>query len=559
MPNLEIKTFTLRNADYVISNTNTFFDYTTRTTIGLEWTINWDNKADSATGNGDSPLSQDSIKVDGNLICTIGHGDGISIRRINDDGSITSVYANNTPKNSYAYYHTCAVDKVRDHFYFGNYVYADLGRVDYSDTSSISLETLSVAGNDLPCSQYGYSWTNGAEVAGDYLYLVPDDAVTSVAQRWLIPSESAENLYVVNRTYDGIRGHVYYDEANDRVQMQFRQDGMHWIITHPTATSSDAFEPTASAYQIRVDSFLGGNDAYIQGFIPDNDNPNHAYLTSYYGRWGFADIEACLSGSTNQPTNIRKGIRGGTTNRWLPFILYLEGMMIIPHPTFGSEMPLFRDYAGYGGNSIGWLDTENLLPVIPSVTGVYGMAKKGTTLTETVRPSNALDLGRPTLPRPYSKVRASGGTEYWVISGYGGDHAGQIITYAAADFPNFLELHTNGNIVFGTFEFNSGRDITSIQICNIREGVFIPSDTGFKCYVSNNEGATWEAYGWRNENPHSFASTGNKAQVKFSFRGNGKRGSYIFTLRALMVVIRGTDEGERKSGKNYTLDKLQGL
>ena len=84
------------------------------------------------------------------------------------------------------------------------------------------------------------------------------------------------------------------------------------------------------------------------------------------------------------------------------------------------------------------------------------------------------------------------------------------------------------------------------------------SDTLFKAYVSNNEGASWEPYGWKNEVVHIFDSSGTQAQVKFVLRGSGKRGAYVYSLDAINVLIRGTDISERRAGKNITLSKIQG-
>ena len=565
MATLKIKNFSLKTDDYVISTNNLFFDYTTRTTIGLDWTVNATNWSDRAAGNGDQPLGNDAIKVDGNLIFTCGYGDGISVRRINDDGTITQVYGETQPANSYAYYPSIAVDKVRKQFYVGNWVYDNLTRYTYTDTASIgsTKETLTTAGNDLPEDEVSYTWMNGLEVVGDYLYIAADGAATTTAQRWLIPSESAESLTVTNLTSNAQFGHVWYDEGNNRVYYNWRVNGMIWVVTNPEATASYAGIPagtvTASAFQVRTDTIVGGNDQYYHTLVPDNDNPNHMWVSSNYGRFALVDITPCLEGTSATPTLIRKGTRSNVDNRQRPLFLYNEGMSVLPHPVYGSDMPIQKNYGGAGGYMYSWFDIENYIVVCPSLQNVYGFAKRGITSSEVVMPTNQLNIDRATIPRPYSKVRASGGTEYWVISGYSGDYGGAIISYPASEFPNFLELHTIGSIVFGTFEFEDSRYITSIQISDIARSVFEHSDTSFRAYVSNNGGSSWESYGWRDERVHIFSSRGRQAQLKIVLRGSGKRGAYVYSLKAINVSIRGTDRSERQVGRNLTSSKIQGI
>ena len=559
-----IKSFELRNTSEIVDRKNVWFESGVRLAMGLEWTINSDNwTSRGGSGNGDSILSNGGLKTDGNLIFMCGYGDGIGIRRINDDGTFTTVYNNASPLNSYGYYTSCAVDQKRKHWYFGNWVYDNIGRIDYSDTSSLSVETLTTAGNDLPEDEVGYTYISGLEVVGDYLYIFPDGSSTTQVMRWLIPSESNESLDVVNTIYNAIYGHTWYDAEHDRVYYYARADGMLRVVTNPQATASYAEAPvgtvTASAFQIRTDSVLGGNDVYGFVCVPDNDNPNLMWISSNYGRYCQVDITRCLTGENAHPLFVKGNTRYNDQNDKKPLVMHeSEGVLCRKHPVWGGDMPILKCNSGWGGYNWHWLDIENGYLVGMSLINSYRLRRTGNTSYTSSQSNTQLEFTYVNVPDPnFAMVSSSEGTKYWVIGGYG-DDGNALISYAVDDFPNLLELHTSGYLTFGDYQLNDQRDITSIKIENMREGVFEPSNTRLNVSVSNNGGKTWESYGWKKEEDHSFRSVGNTVQVKFILRGNGQRGAWMTSFVGITVTVQGTDIASRESTIEPTT-KIQGI
>lgn len=560
---IKIKSFELKEYDQVISAQDVYFEYVWRTHIGLEWNIkdnNWTSRG--GAGNGDSGLSQDCVKVDGNLILCAGYADGIGIKRLNDDGTFTVVYNNATPQNSYAYYPSCAVDKVRHHFYFGNWVYDNIGRCDYSDTSSITLEVLTEAGNGLPSDEVGYTHHSGLEVVGDYLYIYPDDKTTTTVMRWHIPSETAENLTVKNVYSAGRYGHCWYDEDHDRLYYRARTDGELRVVLNPSSTASYAEAPagtvSASAFQVRPGALMGGNDEYVHCVVPYNDNPNIMILGNAYGEFCKADITPCINGVTSTPTLLDNNTRYNQENRWRPLVQYIDGSWTKKHPVHGHEMPISRNMANWNNKNFGWMDIENWIPVGLGPINAYGYNRKGNVTSIPYTGPNALNFSYTWVPRSQHKVRASGGTYYWVLGGYAGDGSA-LISYDVENFPNFLELETYGNMVFGDFQLTNETNITSIQINQIAKSVFEPSETSFKVFVSNDGGKHYQSYDWRQERVRRFNTKGNTVRVKFVLQGPGKKGPYILTLERICISIRGYDAEERETQKNIVAKKIIGV
>jgi len=567
---IKVRTFSLNRNQYVKNKRYVYYEHTARFTAGLEWTINTQNAAfNGAAGYGDSLLSQDTIKCDGNLIFSSGYADGFGVRRIDDDGTISIVYQIERPANSYQYYPSLALDKKRKQVYIGNWVYDNLTRYTYSATESIAdtKETLTEAGNNLPSDEVGYTFCSGLEVVGDYLYIIPDDKVTGTdIFRWHIPSETADNIPIRNGEYTtGRYGHAWYDSRHNRVYMNFRTDAGVHVVLNPERSSSLAegapsTEPTAAAFCLRQRSLVGStNDMYTYASVADNGDPNKLIVGGYYGRYAYGDASAIINSTGTAMSLIDGPARRTTTNQDRPFLLQAEGIMIMPHPTWGSEMPLVKSAADWGGANWGWLDRENWLIIWPH-RQYADAVEKGISTVTCSRSENQLDFTYAPVPRKeWNKATAGNGKQYWVLGGYTGADGGKMWAYDADDHPNCLELRTAGFIEFGDFQFSDLRNITSIQITNFRNDVYRPTDTKFRVFVSNDGGSNYIEYGWKQEEIKLFRSLGNKARVKFNFFGNGKRGAYIYGLNAPMVTIRGEDYGERDAARNYTLTTIKGI
>ena len=254
-------------ASHVISNTNMGYSNYTKTLITTQYQATDANPTwTGGTSQTNTIISDNGLRVDGDLIIAVGYGDGFSIWQMENDGSMTNLYYVFMPDGSYQYYYSIALDTARGVAYIGNAAQDRITRIDYSAFKSGGggpigvIDNITQTANGLPADEVGYSYMNGLEIVGDYLYIVPDDASTTSVYRWNTQTETADNVTVVNRRNSGIRGNNFYDATNDRLYQSFWSSGEVWVTTDASLSVAGG----AKAYCIRVYDALGQAPACIQ-------------------------------------------------------------------------------------------------------------------------------------------------------------------------------------------------------------------------------------------------------------------------------------------------------
>ena len=540
----------LNKSSYVKSSSNVWWEYMETNRLGLEWTINATNHHYLAGSlRGDNCISVDTFQADGDIILSAGWGDGFAVRRLENDGTLTVLYDDLYPMDSYSNYNNLAVDKINHKAYVSNYVYDGIMVYDYSDCYGGTDSVIKDGEINPSPDECGYSYMNGTWIVGDYLYLMPDETSTSLCRRYNVSTLSQDDLPITNLLTSGRYGEIWYDEDNNRVYIMTRSDGGIWVVTNPDKSSTDPTNP-AKCYSLNLTTLGLTNDIYTPTVAPLDSNPNHIWVAGYYGRYVKIDITDVLAETSTTPTILDKNDNWyNKTLSYSPFILnsFSSGRK---HPFHGSDLILIRpdrDHNVY----YGWFDQENKLPVTNGFA--YYMDDTG---SNRYRYNSNTSLRYGYAPFPILAESANA-TKYWLLTGYSGAHGYQFRTFSEST--NGLELHTSGNIVFGDFQLDNNQRIREIKILNLSNNVYEPSGCTFSVEVSNNSGSTWENYDWVNEPNHIFVSSGNIAQVKFILQGSGgTKCPYILSLDSTKMMVNVSDNYEPVGFNKVNSFKIKG-
>ena len=370
----------------------------------------------------------------------------------------------------------------------------------------LDLGSYTEAQNNLPSDKVGIHYRNGLAIAGDYLYIVPNDMTWAGKMwRWNTLTQTKEELEVVNlnKTYTRY-GRVIYSETTDRIYIQWKYDSELWVTTNASSATE------AKTFCVRTEAAGFGDDNYCHGVIEDKENPNILYIWAEY-YVGAIDITSCITepvATGTYPTVIQKS--DYTYNS--PYFLMSEDMRLGEnnHPVYKSD---FINMYGRGawGKTNGWFDKENNKIVMPP----------------RYDSSNYVHYSNQPLYGDYNSspvlVEVNENERYWVQAGYGGNMNGKLIVH---EYEKGIILEESSSVTFGPFSFEGDEDIAFVQIEKIKEQLFIPSECGVDFFISNNNGETWEACA--GEGAHIFNTTGNKLLFKMNFNGTEIKAPYIF-------------------------------
>jgi hypothetical protein len=493
------------------------------------------NSGSGDYNGGDRVIGQGGYDVDGDLLFTCGWGDGASIKRLNNDGSLTNLYHDtyalyrNTTA-TYNHMHSLTVDPDTSTMHISSHNVDGYSMIDYSDIKDSSTSTNNVV-NTRPSSQYmfsngvnvdrsGIAYGSGVVTAGDWLY-VNDYSAThykkfprrkySDGTEELIDGTSSSYIYssggntaaTIDR--DGYRGAIFYDEVNDRVYYNtFYNSNLMVIVDASTASPKCVWCDFGDAGY--------GDDGYEQGLmIPDPTNyPNRIYIGGS-SRVLDADITPCFSGS-NPTVSGQILVEDATQN----FIVGAQ----LRHGTnrqsitneYCDKMPGYPNYhptsADRGRNTMGgWFDWDNLRHV--------GTVRHDGFVEDTSTGGRGRTY-RTDYGHPVFRMQSANGTKWWIQLGYGLDgHSFKI-------WPNSVgnELVGNWTVEYGTWTSSASIDFVHLNAV----GHYSPGSCSISYYVSNNNGSNWEAYTL--DSIHNFSTSGTQLRVKYVASGQADKSPY---------------------------------
>lgn len=482
--------------------------------------------------------------IDGDLLFTTGWGDGFAVRRLNNDGSLTKIYHDNSflyrdTAGAYGHLASVALDKTNKIGVAMTYNVYGYTTFDYSGCTNGGTTFVKDARPSHSNPQYfiGSQDTSGATIrrvggpyfsglvaAGEWIYAGEYDNRHSrrVMRRNLntgteeiignssgtgdLYSDSNGSSATIDRS--GYRYNLHYDEINDRVFYQSFTNG-NFILVVDASTSSP------SLVWCDVADAGHGDDAYDQGvFIPDPTNaPNRLWIGAS-NRFIDVDITPCFSGNTMTVHNVTYTTTYFPNNPYVRMGTKYQKTSGVPRDKltgYSNFVPLSADrgYMEMGG----WIDTTNNHCVGFNKFS-YVSEDTGSGKGRSIR----YDYGFPAV-----LMESANGTRYWIRFGYSDQDGHRFITYEEDEHPN--QLVGNWEIVFGTYTLDNSANIDFVSVSDV-DNFSIPSGTSISIYVSNNNGTDWETYDKSSDTAHEFSTSGTQLRIKFSASGQPDKAPY---------------------------------
>jgi hypothetical protein len=502
------------------------------------------NSASGQYDGGDRVIGFGQYGVDGDLLITAGWGDGVAIRRLNNDGSMTKLWHSNYPlfrdtTSTYSQVNSMAIHKGSSQIHISTHNVNGYSMIDYSDIKDSSTSTNNVV-NTRPSSQYvfsngvnvdrtGIAYGCGAVTAGDWLY-INDYSATHYKKyprrHWtndteeLIDGTSSSYLYsdangssgAVDR--NGSRGHIFYDEVNDRVYYQMFYNSNFTVIT-----SASTANPKV-VWCDMGDSGVG-DDGYEAGlFIVDPVNYPNKVRIGGSSRFCEVDYTPCFSGG--DPTilktvfveNVDYGILAACQSKMGTLRQGITDEYCDKMPGYPEFTPIYSDRGRLTQG--GWIDWENLRAV--------AMVRHDGYIEDTTSNGRGRTY-RNDYGGMFFRMSSANGTKWWIQTGYGHDgHSFKIWSDSIGQ-----GLVGNWQCEFGTFTSENSEEITFCFL-NIKEH-YTPSSLNY--FASNNNGSTWESI--TPGQTHMFSGTGTQLKIKYVATGRPDKAPYKLSYTQDMV------------------------
>ena len=520
--------------------------YNNKFTIVPQWKGGYSNTvARSSSGDyngGDRVIGfPNGYEVDGDLLFTVGWGDGFAVRRLNNDGTLTRIYYDNyflyrDTTSTYNHMHNIAIDTTNKlgvamtHNVDGYTTFDYSGCVnggttfvkDARPTHTNPQRFIGGAGSSgLNISSVGLYYSSGLVAAGEWIYAGEYSArhyrravrrnLNTGVEEVIGNSSGTGDLYSGSATIDrdGYRFTLSYDEVNDRVFYQAYYNGSMIVVLDASTSSPELL-------WVDLGDAGQGTNSYDMGiFVPDPVNSPNRLIIGHYDRINDIDITPCFSGSS--PTI---NATSSTTNYFPTNPLLRVGTKY--QKTSGTPMDKLPGYPNHVRTSAdrGWNDIEGWVDIDNDCRPV------GISNFDTYTEDQSNGRGRSTYYDygcPGVLMSSANGTKYWVKMGYGGD-GHQFATYAESTKP--FELKGNWEVVFGTFTLANNANIDQVAIPQAGDGFGVPSNTSLTVYVSNDNGSTWETYDTSTTTNHTFTSLGTQLRIKFYASGQPDKAPY---------------------------------
>lgn len=495
---------------------------------------------------GDRVIGQNSYEVDGDLLLTVGWGDGFAIRRLNNDGTLTKLYHSTQAlyrdtTSTYNHMHGIAVHKNTSQCIIMSHNVNGYSLIDYSDLKDGGTTVV----NNRPPSQYVFSngvnidrmgtyYTNGIVTAGDWLYIGDYDAThykKFPRRNWvdgteeLIDATNSSYIYSGASTIDrnGYRYTLIYDEVNDRVIYNAYYNGNFMMIV-------DASTANPKCVWCDMGDIGLGDDGRETGFfVPDAVNSPNLIGIGASNRHAYIDITPCFSGERATVLKQFYTEDSGRAQRY--GCLFRAGTK---YQGFNADAfdknPSYPDFhvtsADRGRNMLdGWLDYDN-----DKIVGVY----RFNNVVEDTSTGGRGRSYRADYSTPLFCMKSANNTKYWIKLGYGYDgHGFRIWNNSIGN-----GLIGNWSIEFDTLtlENTANIDFCSLDITNH----YVPSGCSLNYFVSNNNGTTWHSY--TPGTTHEFSSEGTQLKVKYLATGFENKAPYKISNTPDTVVYGATYE-----------------
>lgn len=506
-------------------------------------------------------------EVDGDLLFTVGWGDGFAVRRMNNDGTMTRL------------------------FYDGNFLYRDTGST-YNHMQSVAIDTTNKKGvvmtynvdgyttfnysglmnggttfvkdarpthtnpqrfineGSMNLSSSGLYYTSGLVAAGPWIYLGEYDARhyqkyprrnIHTGSEEILTWETNGKEGTANDDRNGYRHTLCYDEVNDRV-FYCSYYNANFMMIEDASTSDPKL-----VWCDLGDAGLG-DDGYEMGLHIEDpiDYPNIITIGGS-SRHVKINISNCQSGGN--PVLISQVFPNDGNKKGQAFDVLFRMGTKYQDTTTGRPTdkmpgyPAFNPISPDRGRAMGhgWMDWDNT-----RLVSVYRYNSKTEDTSSLGRgPTYMSDYGSPCF-RMYS----ANGSEFWVQLGYG--YNGHSIYTWGSEYKNYM--FEDWSVEFGTYSLDNNANIDFVFWSKL--DYFVPSGCSLGAFVSNNAGETWESYSGDEDTEHIFSSTGTQLRIKVTGSGDVSKNAYRMSSSDDMVMYGTMYEAQKDSSVKTKMTKF---
>lgn len=532
--------------------------------------------------------------VDGDILITVGWGDGAAVRRLNNDGSMTKLYHDTQAlwrdtSSTYNHLQSCAMAKGCNKAVIGTYNVYGYSIIDYQGAVDGTTNSGNVIREDRPTHtnptdfiddsgtnsrangyirRYGSSYYGALCAAGEWIYASSHDANThykkygrrnlATGAQEFISGVTDKKSGTADEDRNGYRAFLSYDEVNDRM-FYFNHDGngAFTVILDASTASPE------TVWCDLEDTIAGTNSVFTmngyvreQGlYIPDPVGAPNVIIMGGYDYVMEVNFTPCLTGGVPNVTR-RASNRNYTDGVDHPGNMRLGTKFQKQSGTPMDKLPDYTDsFCGYyGDRGYGKVDggfvnlagdmkiyaRKTLSSYLEDQASVYGGSARG-------RSFQSDYCVNPVL------MSSANGTKYWVRMGYGSDgHSFRI--WSEATKPQ--ELIGNWEIVYGTFQLAQSANVDMVFVGGASY-FCIPTGCALNIYVSNDNGSTYETYDSASDLAHVFTSTGNQLRVKFSATGHPNKAPFMVGQAPLTVDFGSMHDAAKNANIKFKIPRTK--
>lgn len=529
--------------------------------------------------------------IDGDILITVGWGDGCAVRRLNNDGSMTKLYHDNNAlwrdtTSTYNHLQSVAMAKGVNKAVIMSYNVYGYSIIDYRGAVDGTTNSGNVIREDRPTHtnptdfvdeagnrsngylrRTGNSYYGGLCAAGEWVYGASHDAIhykryprrnlATGVHEMLEGAGTNSDKYTGSADNDrnGYRAYLNYDEVNDRMYYwEYEGNGSFTVILDASTSSPKTL------WCDLEDSISGTNPTKYavngysreQGMLcPDPTTAPNVIICGGYDYILKVDYSACFTGGApivlnlNYLRNYDNGIDLNNLSRLGCKYQKTSGNPMDRMPGYPNHVPLSGD-RGYGKVDSGFHDissfktysVKSMSSYVEDQASQFGGAARGRSWQS--------DYGVNMV-----RMASANGTEYWIRMGYGGDGHGFRV-YPATTNPT--EFIGDWEIEYGTFTLTNSANVDMVFIGGLSDFV-IPSNCSLTTYVSNNNGSSWETYDKETDEAHVFSSTGTQLRVKLIATGHPDKAPFLQTTTGLIVDYGSMHDAAKHSNIKFKITR----
>jgi hypothetical protein len=531
--------------------------------------------------------------IDGDILITVGWGDGCAVRRLNNDGSMTKLYHDNNALwrdtgSTYNHLQSCAMAKgvnkavIMSYNVYGYSIIDYRGAVDgITNSGAVIREARPTHTNPTDfideagdrsngyVRRAGMWYGGGLCAAGEWVYGSSHDAIhyKKFPRRNLATGvhEMLEGAGVGSDKYtgsadndrNGYRGYLNYDEVNDRMYYwDYEGNGTFTVILDASTSSPKTLwcDLEDSVAGTNPTTFAANGYSREQGMVClDPANAPNVVICGGYDRILKVDYSNCFTGGApqvldqNYLRNYEEGIDRNDITRIGSKFQKLTGNPMDRMPGYPNHVAVSGD-RGLGRVDSSFHDVsthttyspKSMSNYVEDQASVYGGSARGRSWQS--------DYGVNMV-----RMASANGTEYYIRMGYGADgHSFRI--YPATTNP--WEFIGNWSIEFGTFSLDNSANVDMVFVGGLSSFI-IPSSCSLVAYVSNDNGSTWETYDQSSTTSHVFSTTGTQLRLKLVATGHPDKAPFLQTTAGLVLDYGSMHDAAKDSNIKHKVTRTR--